>query len=111
MKRLIALLIFGLAATSMTLGAAENVSKQPAAAKSGAAKKSLYVANGRFHQVHTRKLQFACSSCHAPEQQDVLFLRKDEALPAGMPGQVDRQVCVACHQQPNKPAWYGAAAR
>ena len=111
MKRLSALLVIGLATMSLSLGAAENVSQQPAAAKSSAAKRTLYAADGRFHQIHTKTLQLGCTNCHASEQKDILFLRKDEALPVGMPGQVDRHMCASCHTAPSKPTWYGAAAR
>ena len=111
MKRLIALLILGLAVTSMPLVAAEDAGKPAAVAKPAVGKKSMDPANGRFHQVHTKKLKFECTSCHSSEQQDVLFLRKDDVLPAGMPGPVDRHLCLSCHQQPSKPTWYGAAAR
>ena len=110
MNRLTAILILGLAVISMPLVAAEDGAKKPVAVKA-AGNKSMDPVRGRFHQIHTRKLQLGCTNCHTSEQQDILFLRKDEALPVGMPGQVDRHMCAACHTQPGKPAWYGAAAR
>ena len=111
MKRLIALLILGLAAISMPLGAADDVARKPAAAKPAAAGKSLDPVKGPFHQVHAKKLQLGCASCHASEQQDILFLRKDDAPTPDMPGQVNREVCLSCHKAPAKPAWYGATRR
>ena len=111
MKQLIALLILGLAFTSTPLGAADDAAKKPAAVKSAAGVKSMDPVKGRFHQVHNKKLKLACDGCHSSEAKDTLFLRQDDVMPAAMPGQVDRSLCLGCHQQPNKPTWYGAAAR
>ena len=111
MKQLIALLFLALAVVSAPLVAADDVAKTPAAAKSAAGVKSMDPAKGRFHQTHTKKLKMACTTCHSSEVKDALFLRKNDVVPAGMPGQVDRSVCLGCHQEPAKPAWYGTAAR
>jgi hypothetical protein len=111
MKQLIALSILALAAASNPVGAAGDAAKTPAAVKASASLKSLDPAKGRFHQRHVKKLKLACTSCHSPETKDNAFLRRDEALPAGMPGQVDRSACLGCHQEPAKPSWYKAAAR
>ena len=108
MKKAIALFILGLAIASTSAGAAEGV-KSPAAPKSSA--NGLDPAKGRFHQIHTRKLKLGCSTCHSRDTKDPLFLRKDDVVPASMPGQVDRSVCLGCHQEPNKPAWYGASSK
>lgn len=110
MKRLTAILILGLAVISMPVVAAEDGAKKPAVVKA-AGNKSMDPVKGRFHQIHTKKLQLGCTNCHSAEQKDVLFLRNDDVVPAGMPGQVDRHMCASCHTQPSKPAWYGAAAR
>jgi hypothetical protein len=73
--------------------------------------KSLDPVKGRFHRQHTQKLKMACDTCHSGDQTDVLFLRKDDVPAPGMPGQVDREVCLSCHKAPAKPAWYGLSAR
>ena len=62
---------------------------------------------GYFHQVHTKNLGMTCATCHSSENRDVLFLRKDDVVPAEMPGQVNRSVCLGCHKAPGKPTWYG----
>ncbi len=104
MKGLIALLILGTA----VVGASVDVAG--AAAKKGATK-SLDPAKGYFHQLHVQKMKMTCATCHSSEMRDILFLRKDDVVPAAMPGQVDRKVCLGCHQAPGKPTWYGAPAR
>ena len=109
MKQLIALFVFGGALVSAPLGAAADAAKKPAAVKSAAGVKSMNSAKGRFHHTHTKKLKMACTNCHSSEVKDELFLRKNDVVPAGMPGQVDRSLCLGCHQEPNKPTWYGAA--
>ena len=102
MKSFIALLVLGLAVTSMPLGAADDSGKKPAAAKPVAGTR-MDPAKGRFHRVHAKKLSLQCDTCHAGEQKDVLFLRSGE--PQGL-GPVDRHVCLDCHKSPAKPAWY-----
>lgn len=102
MKRLIALLIIGVVAVSA--GAVDAAPKKQAA-------KSLDPVRGYFHQLHAKKMNMACGSCHSSEVRDILFLRKDDVVPAAMPGQVDRHVCLSCHQAPGSPTWYGAASR
>lgn len=111
MKHVIAFLILALAGTSVSLSAADDAARKPAPVKAAAGVKSMDPAKGRFHQIHIKKLKMACSSCHSTEAKDALYLRKDDVLPAGMTGQVDRSLCLGCHQEPNKPTWYGAAAR
>lgn len=73
--------------------------------------RSLDPANGQFHQLHTKKTKMGCGSCHSAGAKDVLFLRKDDVVPAAMPGQVDRKLCLGCHAAPSKPTWYGLSAR
>jgi hypothetical protein len=68
---------------------------------------SLEPAKGYFHQVHTKQLGLNCNNCHSAENSDLLFLRKDDAVPVGMPGQVNRSICLGCHRAPSRPAWYG----
>ena len=109
MKQLIALIFLGLAVVIAPLAVADDAAKKPAAAKSVAGVKSMDPAKGRFHQTHTKKLKMVCTNCHSAEVKDPLFLRRDDVVPAGMPGQVDRSLCLSCHQEPSKPAWYGAA--
>jgi hypothetical protein len=62
---------------------------------------------GYFHQVHTKNLGMTCTTCHSAENRDILFLRKDDVVPAEMPGQVNRSICLGCHKAPGKPTWYG----
>ncbi len=111
MKRLIAFSILALASATFPAGAAGDAVKKPAAAKTSASANSLDRTNGRFHQRHLKKLKMDCTNCHSPETKDDLFLRRDKTQPAGMPGQVDRSVCLSCHQEPARPSWYKAAAR
>lgn len=72
---------------------------------------SLDPTKSYFHQTHTQNLKMSCSSCHSTERKDILFLRKDDVVPAAMPGQVDRHVCLGCHNAPSRPTWYGLSAR
>lgn len=62
-------------------------------------------AKGAFHQVHAKKLKLACNTCHDAKAGDLLVVQKTT------PGHVtaNREVCLACHQEPARPAWYGAA--
>ncbi len=68
---------------------------------------SLDPNKGYFHRLHTRNLKLGCTACHAQDNHDILFLRKDHPMPPGMPGRVDRTVCLSCHQAPAQPTWYG----
>ncbi len=83
-----------------------------AAGAAGAATKkgvtlSLDPVKGYFHQTHVKTMKMGCGNCHSRDNPDVLFLRKDDVVPAAMPGQVNRAVCLGCHTKPSKPAWYG----
>lgn len=111
MKRAIAAIAVGFAVLAMPVVAADDAAKKPVAAKAAVGNKSMDAAKGRFHRQHNQKLKMACDTCHTGGQTDILFLRKDDAPAPGMPGQVDREVCLSCHKAPAKPAWYGAAAR
>jgi uncharacterized membrane protein len=92
MKRFIAFMAMGLAlATVPVIGATQNTAKQ----------KSMEQ-NGRFHQIHTKTLAKDCVACHKTEQKEVL-------LQVPRARMVDRQICLACHKQGSKPAWYGVA--
>jgi hypothetical protein len=75
-----------------------------AAPKKGAA--SLDPVRGAFHRTH-KALKLECGGCHSAGNADVLFLRRADVVPAAMPGQVDRKICLGCHTAPSKPAWYG----
>lgn len=99
MRRAVSLLALGLAACALSAVAADK------------GKNSLDPMNGRFHKQHTQKLKLDCGSCHDDTQKDALYARNDRPLPAGMPAAVDRHVCLACHQKPSKPGWYGGAAK
>jgi len=91
MKRLFASLIIGIAIVSMP---AISAPKAP---------KSL-AQNGRFHQFHAEKFAIDCTTCHNPDQQQVL-------LQVYRPRIVDRQICLDCHKywakSHDKPGWYG----
>ena len=99
MTRVLAVLALGLAAFAMSAEAADR------------GRNSLDPVKGRFHKQHTQKLKMDCGTCHADAQKDVLFARKDRPLPAGMPGPVDRHVCLSCHDKSSKAAWYGRATK
>jgi hypothetical protein len=103
MKHLIALLIVGVVAAGALVGAAGAASKKEAP-------KSLDPTS-YFHQLHVQKMTMQCANCHSSETSDILFLRKDDVVPAAMPGQVDRHICLTCHQAPGQPTWYGSPAR
>lgn len=100
MKRMFASTLLVLALAAAPAFAADAPVKKAAST----AKKSL-AADGRFHQVHTKKLSLQCNTCHAGEQTDTLFLRSGEAQGIGP---VDRNGCLACHKSPGRPTWYDA---
>ena len=111
MKRALAAMLLGAAMIAHPVIAADDSGKKPSVTKTKAARnKSLDPAKGDFHKLHNQKLGLACDACHSG-QADVLFLRKDDAPAPGMPGQVNREVCLSCHKAPAKPAWYGATGR
>jgi cytochrome c553 len=99
MRRAVAVLTLSLAAFAMSAVAADQ------------GRNSLDPVKGRFHKQHTQKLKMDCGTCHASEQRDVLFMRNDRPLPAGMPGPVDRHVCLSCHDKSSKAAWYGRSSK
>jgi cytochrome c553 len=98
MKRLFVSLVMGFA-----LAAMPAVSMAQAVAKAPAKQKSL-AQNGRFHQIHAKKFAMECGTCHKAEQQEVLLQVPRSRI-------VDRQICVDCHKEGSKPAWYGVVAR
>ena len=104
MKRLIATLALGFAVVAVPVWAADAPAKSTAVV----GKKSM-APDGRFHQLHTKKLALDCGTCHKDANPDVLFLRNTEAPPPGLQAQVDRNGCISCHKAPMKPTWYGAA--
>jgi hypothetical protein len=59
----------------------------------------------RFHNIHTIALGLQCTTCHQAQKypDDYLYIRKyvveKEAPQRGMPGVVDRGVCIGCHRQ------------
>lgn len=99
MTRLIAPLIMALALAAMPAVSA--------AQKAAAGKKSLEQ-NGRFHQFHAQKFAIDCTTCHKPEQQEVLLQVSRDRI-------VDRQICLDCHKywakSRDKPGWYGIEPR
>ena len=110
MKHMLAVMVVvGLATLAHPVMAADDAGKKPTATKS-VRNKSLDPVKGDFHKQHNQKLKLGCDTCHSG-QTDILFLRKDDVTAPGMPGQVNREVCLSCHKAPAKPAWYGAGAR
>lgn len=98
MKRTFACLVMGLALAAMpAIGFAQT------AAKTQARQKTLEQ-NGRFHQFHAQKFAIDCTTCHKPEQQEVLLQVSRDRM-------VDRQICLDCHKywakSRDKPGWYG----
>lgn len=79
------------------------------AAAADKGRNSLDPIKGRFHVQHTQKLKLDCGTCHSSEVTDTLHMRNARAMPAAMPGVVDRHVCLGCHEKPSKPGWYGGA--
>ena len=106
MRRLIAAAVLGAAFATLPVIAADTAAKGPAP-KAVAGAKSLDPMKGAFHRAHTQKLKLGCDSCHASALEDVLFLRGAEVSAKGAPGSVDRAMCLACHQAPAEPTWYG----
>lgn len=65
--------------------------------------------DSRFHNLHGDALGLGCKSCHTGSayQADFIFLRKGEIMPREARGQVDRAVCLGCHQTGGPAtAWY-----
>lgn len=99
MRRLLTALAIGATAFALSATAADK------------GRNSLDPVKGRFHVKHTQKLKLDCGTCHAAEVNDTLNMRNARPMPAGMPGVVDRHVCLGCHEKPSKPGWYGGAAK
>lgn len=104
MKRLMMLTLLGL---SLVAGSVLAADATPAKAAVVNAKTRTLEEKGRFHAVHARKEKLECGDCHGGGADDILFLRTGEFQ--GKEGPVDRKECLACHQTPKKPVWYGAA--
>lgn len=97
MKQIIALLVTGFALAAMPVqGAAPGSGTAPA--------KKTMAQDGRFHQIHAKKLAMDCGTCHKPEQGSVI-------LQVSRANAVDRELCLACHKYGSKPAWYGVVTR
>lgn len=114
MKRLIAIGLFAGIMAGGFAAAADTGGKAAGAKVNVGTQKSMNPTTGRFHKIHTRKLNMACDTCHIsdPPAANYLSLRKDEPLPKGMPGHVEQNACLACHQQGGPgPRFYGAAAK
>ena len=98
MKRLVVFLVMGLALAAVpAIGATQSAATAPAKQKS-------LEQNRRFHQIHAKKFTMECGTCHKVEQQEVL-------LQVPRPRIVDRQICLDCHKEGSKGAWYGVVAR
>jgi hypothetical protein len=75
------------------------------AAEKKGAPLSLDPEKGYFHQVHTKQIGMQCNACHGSGKDDVLFLRHAGRFPGAM--QVNRALCLGCHNAPGQPTWYG----
>jgi len=102
MNRLIATIVLGMAVAALAACATNN-----AGWNSAAGDRTLDPKTGAFHRVHVTDQKMACKDCHATETKDPLFLRTAEVAKTSQ-GPVDRKECLACHQAPDKPTWYGA---
>ena len=117
MKQLIALLVAVIAIVGLwaSSGLAQSSGAAPATdvarPKRAVVIKSLDPIKGRFHRMHANRLKMNCASCHGAGEPDVLFLRRNDVVPAAMPGQVNRKICLTCHKAPAKPTWYGRSVK
>ena len=99
MKTLIASMALGL-----TLVIAPAIAGDGPAKKPGVSNKYLMGVNGRFHKLHQSTAKLDCEDCHAKQQDDILYLRKDDPMSAELAkvGQVDRNGCLDCHKPGSK---------
>jgi hypothetical protein len=58
-------------------------------------------ADERFHEVHTKKLQLKCETCHATQGQTY----SDPLAQSVMA--VDKRACLSCHKEGSPQPFYG----
>ncbi|OIN94492.1 MAG: hypothetical protein AUJ20_00265 [Comamonadaceae bacterium CG1_02_60_18] len=109
MKKLLLLGCLGFALASGGAFAAGEPAAKPAAkavkTTKVTSKTKTILEKGRWHAVHGTSQKLFCDDCHGGGEKDILFLRTGE--PQGSDGPVDRKGCLTCHQEPNKPTFYG----
>jgi len=108
-RTLIAVLAAACAVALTPALAADAPAAKPAAPKAAApAKAKVTFDLDKMHDVHEKKVGMECADCHTKTHTDILLM-KAYANKGDEP--VDRNVCVACHRQPRKPAWYGPVSK
>ncbi len=112
MKKLLLLGCLGVALAVGNTWATDAPAAKPAAKAVKAvkavkvnSKTKTILEKGRWHAVHGKSQKLFCDDCHGGGEKDILFLRTGE--PQGSTGPVDRKGCLTCHQEPNKPTFYG----
>jgi len=109
MKKLLMLTLLGFALSAGSAFSADAPAVEPAAktvkAVKVTTKTKTILEKGRWHAVHGKSQKLFCDDCHGGGEKDILFLRTGE--PQGSTGPVDRKGCLTCHQEPNKPTFYG----
>ena len=62
-----------------------------------------------FHDMHTKTVGLECTSCHKTQEPPSYLTVKEsvaEIAPTNARVELDRKVCLGCHQTGAKP-WYG----
>ena len=64
-------------------------------------KLSMDEKQGRYHEIHVDIIGLDCHTCHYGKeyQADYLLLSKDKILRDRAKGQLNRESCIACHQE------------
>ena len=57
--------------------------------------------HGRFHVIHSDVLMLDCSTCHGKPKyrEGVLNFSKFKPFPVKAKGQLEKDVCLGCHQE------------
>lgn len=63
--------------------------------------RSMDFKHGRFHEIHADILLMECSSCHIGDnyREGVLNFSKYKPWPVKAKGELERSVCLGCHQE------------
>lgn len=107
MKKLLMLALLGVSLAAGSAFSADEPAQKasPTKAVKVTSKTKTIAEKGRWHAVHGTSQKLFCDDCHGGGEKDILFLRTGE--PQGSTGPVDRKGCLTCHQEPNKPTFYG----
>jgi len=64
-------------------------------------KLSMHEKQGRYHEIHVDIIGLVCETCHYGKeyQADYLLVGKDKILRDRAKGQLNRESCLACHQE------------